>query len=92
MFDIIIRELKKFMNIENIAKLNSIFISTLDLENDNNIEEITQLNFPKWDSLAQAILIAAVADEFSVDISGEEFEMFNSYKSVKLFLEDKGFK
>ncbi len=80
------------MNIENIAKLNSIFISTLDLENDNNIEEITQLNFPKWDSLAQAILIAAVADEFSVDISGEEFEMFNSYKSVKLFLEDKGFK
>ena len=91
MFDIIIRELKKFMNIENIAKLNSIFISTLDLENDNNIEEITQLNFPKWDSLAQAILIAAVADEFSVDISGEEFEMFNSYKSVKLFLEDKGF-
>jgi len=79
------------MNIENIAKLNSIFISTLDLENDNNIEEITQLNFPKWDSLAQAILIAAVADEFSVDISGEEFEMFNSYKSVKLFLEDKGF-
>ena len=79
------------MNIENIPKLNSIFISTLDLENDNNIEEITQLSFPKWDSLAQAILIAAVADEFSVDISGEEFEMFNSYKSVKLFLEDKGF-
>ncbi len=72
---------------ENIFKLNEIFINVLELDNDQNIENITKLNCIKWDSLAQACLIAAVADEFSVDISGKDFEMFNSYKSVKIFLE-----
>ena len=72
---------------ENVIKLNAIFVNVLELNNEQNIENITKLNCLSWDSLAQASLIAAVADEFSVDISGKDFEMFNSYKSVKIFLE-----
>ena len=74
---------------EDIFKLKEILINTLELEKSDNIDEITKLNCIKWDSLAQAIIIAAVADEFSIDISGNEFEMFNSFKSIKLFLEGK---
>ena len=72
---------------ENLVKLNEIFINVLELNSDQNIAKITKLNCVAWDSLAQASIIAAVADEFSVDISGKDFEMFNSYKSVKSFLE-----
>ena len=74
---------------EDIFKLKEILVNTLELDESDNIDEITKLNCIKWDSLAQAIIIAAVADEFSIDISGNEFEMFNSFKSIKLFLEGK---
>ena len=74
---------------EEIIKLKDVFINTLDLDNNEDIENLTKLSCLKWDSLAQALLIAAVADEFSVDITGKEFEMFNSYKSIKFFLENK---
>ena len=74
---------------EDIFKLKEILINTLELDESDNVDEITKLNCIKWDSLAQAIIIAAVADEFSIDISGNEFEMFNSFKSIKLFLEGK---
>ena len=74
---------------EEIFKLKEILINTLELDESDNVDEITKLNCIKWDSLAQAIIIAAVADEFSIDISGNEFEMFNSFKSIKLFLEGK---
>ena len=74
---------------EDIFKLKEILINTLELDESDNIDEITKLNCIKWDSLAQAIIIAAVADEFSIDISGNEFDMFNSFKSIKLFLEGK---
>ena len=74
---------------EDIFKLKEILINALELEESDNIDEITKLKCIKWDSLAQAIIIAAVADEFSIDISGNEFEIFNSFKSIKLFLESK---
>jgi len=74
---------------DDICKLKEILINTLELDENENIDEITKLTCIKWDSLAQAIIIAAVADEFSIDISGNEFEMFNSFKSIKLFLESK---
>ena len=77
------------MNEEDIFKLKEILINTLELDQNVEIEELTKLSCIKWDSLAQALIIAAVADEFSIDISGNEFEMFNSYKSIKLFLENK---
>ena len=77
------------LNEEDIFKLKEILINTLELDQNAEIEELTKLSCLKWDSLAQALIIAAVADEFSIDISGNEFEMFNSYKSIKLFLENK---
>ena len=58
---------------EDIFKLRAILINTLELEESDNVDEITKLNCVKWDSLAQAIIIAAVADEFSIDVSGNEF-------------------
>ena len=77
------------MKEEDILRLKSIFKNVLEFEDNDKIEDITKLNCAKWDSLAQACLIAAVADEFSIDITGREFEMFNSYQSIKIFIESK---
>lgn len=77
------------LNEEDINKLKDIFINTLDLNSNEDFEKLSKLSCIKWDSLAQALLIAAVADEFSIDITGKEFELFNSYKSIKSLLEKK---
>ena len=74
---------------EDIFKLKEILVNTLELDESDNIDEITKLNCIKWDSLAQAIIIAAVADEFSIDISEMNSRCLNSFKSIKLFLEGK---
>ena len=74
----------------DIQKLNSIFISIFDLSEKTNVENLSRLSYPEWDSLAQVSLISAVANEFSVEIEGNEFEMFTSYNAIKILLENKG--
>lgn len=78
------------MQSSDLEKLKSIFINILDLEDNQEIQSLTKLSQQNWDSLAQVSLIAAVANEFSVEISGDEFEMFTSFNSVKILLESKG--
>tara|TARA_B100000242_G_C42903580_1_gene419027 strand:- start:342 stop:581 length:240 start_codon:yes stop_codon:yes gene_type:complete len=74
----------------DIQKLNSIFKSIFDLSEETNVESLSNLSHPSWDSLAQVSLISAIANEFCVEIEGSEFEMFTSYRTIKLLLESKG--
>ena len=74
----------------DIQKLKLIFMSIFDLSEEENIENLSKLSHPEWDSLAQVSLISAIANDFSVEIEGSEFEMFTSYNAVKLLLENKG--
>ena len=78
------------MNDSQIEKLNSIFKNILELKDDEDLTNLTKITNESWDSLAQVSLISAIANEFSVDIGGRDFEMFTSYNSVKLLLEGKG--
>ena len=78
------------MEDSDIQKLNSIFISIFDLSEESNLENLSKLSYPEWDSLAQVSLISAIANEFSIEIDGSEFELFTSYSAVKILLENKG--
>ena len=74
----------------DLEKLKLIFTSILDLKDDINIENLTKLSQPNWDSLAQVSLISAIANEFSVEIEVSEFELFTSFNAVRILLESKG--
>ena len=70
-------------------KLNGIFKEILELEEDDNLENITRINCSNWDSLANVSLIAAISNEFDIELEISEMEFFTSVKSIKLLLEEK---
>ena len=78
------------MKDSNFEKLKLIFIDILNLDENADLEKLSKLSQPNWDSLAQVSLISAVANEFSLKIEANEFELFSSFKSIKMLLEDKG--
>ena len=77
------------MKNSDLEKLKLIFVSVLDIEDNVNFEALTKLSQPNWDSLAQVSLISAIADEFSIEIQVNEYEMFTSFNSIKILLESK---
>ena len=78
------------MKDSNFEKLKLIFIDILNLDENADLEKLSKLSQPNWDSLAQVSLISGVANEFSLKIEANEFELFSSFKSIKMLLEDKG--
>ena len=76
------------MNEKNILKLNQIFITVLQLDEDTDLDNHDLQNDERWDSLAQVLLIAAIESEFSISIDASEYENFISYSAVKNLLVD----
>ena len=75
---------------ENInEKLNLILENILELDGSEEIESLSMISYPNWDSLAQLSIISALEDEFSIKISIKDFEMLSSYKSIKNMLTEK---
>ena len=74
---------------KNDLKLISIFEEAFELDDKVFIKNLTRDNYLKWDSLASVSLIATIADSFSLDIDPKDFEMFTSFKSIKIFLINK---
>ena len=70
-------------------KLNLILENILELDGSEEIESLSMISYPKWDSLAQLSIISALEDEFSIKISIKDFEMLSSYKSIKNMLTEK---
>ena len=80
------------MDQQSQIKLINIFQDTFQIENIEEIKNLSRENFLKWDSLASVSLIATISSEFSIDISPEEFEMFSSYENIEKLLKKKIFK
>ena len=76
------------MNEKNILKLNEIFITVLQLDEDTDLDHHDLQNDERWDSLAQVLLIAAIESEFGISIDASEYENFISYSAVKNLLVD----
>ena len=72
---------------KNIQKLNQIFISVLELDENIHLDDLDLKNdYEKWDSLAHVLLIAAIESEFSISIEASDYENFTSYSAVKSIL------
>tara|TARA_B110000259_G_C13951055_1_gene376791 strand:- start:403 stop:642 length:240 start_codon:yes stop_codon:yes gene_type:complete len=73
---------------EIILKLNQIFITVLELDEDTYLDGLDLQNDERYDSLAQVLLIAAVESEFNISIKVSDYENFTSYSAVKNVLKD----
>tara|TARA_Y100000589_G_scaffold323140_1_gene357221 strand:- start:124 stop:372 length:249 start_codon:yes stop_codon:yes gene_type:complete len=80
------------MDLNPQAKLINIFNESFEIENIEEIKNLSTENCLTWDSLATVSLIASISSEFSIVISPDEFEMFTSYKNIEKILKRKGIK
>ena len=75
---------------ENLnERLNLILEDILELDGTEEMESLSMISYPKWDSLAQLSILSALEEEFSIKISIKDFEMISSYISIQNLLEEK---
>ena len=73
-----------------VPRLNEVFRAVLELPPDAEVTEARQEASPNWDSLAHAVLVGALESEFGLTIDAADSLNLTSYKSVALFLEERG--
>ncbi len=78
------------MDPSNRKTLEKIFKIVLDLPENENWSEVRKLNHPKWDSLANVSLIAAIESEFDLKLDVADAESVSSFEAVEYLLSDKG--
>jgi acyl carrier protein len=61
-------------------RLRAVFVSTLDLGDDVVVEQLKYRDIPQWDSLGHITLVAAIEDEFGVQLDTEQVIDMSSYK------------
>ena len=79
------------MNTKDQKILSKLLQEILELDSSCKIEQMSQENCPKWDSLAQMSMIAILEKQFSINISISDFDKLTSYSSIQKMLEEKGF-
>ncbi len=78
------------MTAENRDKLQAIFRLVFQLEPGADVSGVRQLTEEKWDSLAHVSLVAALENEFNVEIDTSEALQLTSYQAAELLLDQKG--
>jgi acyl carrier protein len=69
---------------KNIQKLNQIFITVFELDENIHLDDLDlQNDYEKWDSLAHVLLIAAIESEFSISIGAVKI-LFSNYNTQHL--------
>tara|TARA_B100001758_G_C18140262_1_gene468559 strand:+ start:101 stop:340 length:240 start_codon:yes stop_codon:yes gene_type:complete len=76
------------MKEENIQKLNQIFVTVLELDEEDFLDDLNSETCEKWDSLAHVLLIAAIESEFNIEVEASDYEDFTSYPAVKILLKE----
>lgn len=71
------------------AQLAAIFTAVLEVPEGANVTGLSQLNYPKWDSLAHVTLMAAIENEFDVAIDIADSLELTSFEAVLVYLEDR---
>lgn len=78
------------MDPSNRKTLEKIFKIVLDLPENENWLGVRKLNHPKWDSLANVSLIAAIESEFDLKLDVADAESVSSFEAAECLLSDKG--
>ena len=74
-------------------KLENVFIKIFNLRKQNNsynyLKNLSEKNYPKWDSLRKLNLIIAVEQEFKFKLKDKDIENFDSFKKILNIIKNK---
>ena len=74
-------------------KLENVFIQIFNLRKQNNslnyLKNLSEKNYPKWDSLRKLNLIIAVEQEFKFKLKDKDIENFDSFKKILNIIKNK---
>ena len=74
----------------NEIKLAEIFRIVLELDVDCDVLAVRRIADPRWDSLAQVSIVAAIESEFGVHLEIADMDRMSSFAATRLLLEEKG--
>lgn len=78
------------MTVERITeKLKDIFQVILDLPLETDFKRLRKLTEPRWDSLAQTSIIAAIESEFGIELEIADMERISSFEAAQLLVEER---
>jgi acyl carrier protein len=52
-----------------------------------DVSRASQATLPQWDSVAHVTLLAAISEEFQIELDDESFESLNSYLMIVDFVD-----
>lgn len=76
------------MDATHDTKLQAIFRLVLQLPEQVEVAAIRQPDVPAWDSLAHALLVAAIESEFGLQIDAADSLDLTSYAAAAQYVED----
>lgn len=77
------------MTQDGLPKLREIFRAVFELPPDADVARVRQLTQPNWDSLAHVTLVAAIENEFGIELAMAESLRITSYAAAELLLREK---
>ncbi|MEO3776407.1 acyl carrier protein [Micromonospora sp. B11E3] len=61
-------------------RLRTVFVDALELPEGTDVESLTYRGIEQWDSLGHMTLVAAIEDEFDVQLETEQVIDMSSFK------------
>jgi acyl carrier protein len=61
-------------------RLRRVFVDTLELGDGVDVDNLNYRDIPEWDSLGHMTLVAAIEDEFDVQLDTEQVIGLSSFK------------
>lgn len=71
-------------------RLRAVFVTTLELGDDVAVEQLKYRDIAQWDSLGHMTLVAAIEDEFGVQLDTEQVIDMSSFKVALDMLQGLG--
>jgi acyl carrier protein len=71
-------------------RLRNVFVEALELPADLDVENLKYRDIEQWDSLGHMSLVAAIEDEFSVQLDTEQVIDMSSFKVALDMLRSMG--
>jgi acyl carrier protein len=78
------------MSMSLAERLRAVFVITLELADDVAVEQLKYRDIPQWDSLGHMTLVAAIEDEFGVQLDTEQVIDMSSFKVALDMLQGMG--
>jgi acyl carrier protein len=72
------------------SRLRTVFVDTLELGDDVAVEQLKYRDIEQWDSLGHMTLVAAIEDEFGVQLDTDQVIDMSSFKVALDMLEGMG--